>query len=60
MNKVVTEDRYWLLDYWPEDHEEDLLNTNELTCIVDEEAGGIIAYAVSEEFAEKIVEALSA
>jgi hypothetical protein len=52
------DDNFWVMDYWPEDHEEDLLDS-ELACIVDEEAGGIIAYAVNWEEAEKIANALS-
>ena len=44
-------DRFWLLDYDVRDHVEDLLRSianGKITCIVDEDAGGIVAYVVND------------
>jgi len=50
------------MDFNPEDHLLDLekrVDFGEMVCIVDEEAGGIIAYAIGEEHAKMIVQALN-
>jgi hypothetical protein len=54
---------YWLLDYCTEDHADDFADSvskGDVICIVDEDAGGIIAYALGEENAQKILAALGA
>lgn len=51
-NREVPTGRYWL--NWAEDAE------GRLNGIVDEEAGGAIAYANSEEHGDRIVAALNA
>lgn len=50
--------RFWLLDFDEQDHRADF-NATTPVCIVDEEAGGIIAYAVSEDAAQLLLDALS-
>jgi hypothetical protein len=60
MNKK--EPRFSTMDFNPEDHLLDLekrVDFGEMVCIVDEEAGGIIAYAIGEEHAKMIVQALN-
>lgn len=52
------DDRYWILDFDERDHRPDFAATDPV-CIVDEDAGGIIAYAVSEDVAQRIVAALN-
>ena len=45
--KCRKEPRFWFLDFFKEAHEKDILESikkGELTCLVDEKAGGIIAY----------------
>jgi len=58
------EERFWLLDFDEEDHLIDLLKTitsgDPLTCIVDEDAGGIIAYVLGdEEYVDALCTALN-
>lgn len=55
--------RYYYCDLNFEDHRPDLitsLDAGDLRCIVDEEDGGIIAYALGEDHAERIIAALKA
>ena len=58
----MTDDpRFWLLDYSTEDHQDDLANTvrdGALIGVVDEDAGGIIAWALGDENAQLIIAAL--
>ena len=52
---------YNTLDYNSEDHGADLLNSadeGKLVCVCDEETGGIIAYAIGEDNAVLIAQAL--
>ena len=45
----MSDSRYWVLDYDPADHEADLLASireGRFSLIVDEEAGGIVAYVL--------------
>ena len=44
--------RFWILDYDLRDHEHDLLRSianDGITCIVDEDAGGIVAYVLGDD-----------
>lgn len=53
---------YWILDWDAEDHADDLtsiMRGGTLLCIVSEESGGIIGYAIGEAHAQKIVNALN-
>jgi hypothetical protein len=54
--------RFWVLDFNASDHSEDLkksMDNGELTCIVDEKAGGIVAYVIHKALSpEAVVEAL--
>ena len=57
----MEEDNYWILDLDIHDHFFDLTKSflvGDLVAIVDEESGGIVAYA-SEDFAEKAVDKLN-
>lgn len=57
------ERRFWLLDWDDADHANDLVRTmraGKLVGVVDENDGGIVAYVIGEEYAEKIVDALEA
>lgn len=57
------ESRFWLLDWDRSDHFEALANAvdaGRLVAVVDEEAGGIIAYALGEQHAKEISKALNA
>ena len=53
--------RFWQMDFYTDDHMDDLVisaSEGDLICIVDEEAGGIIAYALGYENADVIMKAL--
>lgn len=52
-------DRYWVMPFNAVTHGPDLLGSG-LWCIVDEKEGGIIAYATSDDMAQKILRALRA
>ena len=59
---MTDQPRFWLLDYCTEDHKEDFDNSvarGEIIGIVDEEAGGIIAYACGEKNARFLLNTLS-
>lgn len=50
---------YNVMDFYPSDHKKDLIESlDKLSCVVDEEAGGIIAYAIGSENAVLIAQAL--
>ncbi len=50
---------YNVMDFNTTDHKRDLVEgLNKLSCVVDEEAGGIIAYAIGDENAVVIAQAL--
>lgn len=54
--------RFWILDYDEQDHASDLLRAiadKTIVPVVDEEAGGIIAYAVSIEAGNQIADKMN-
>jgi hypothetical protein len=57
-----SDSRFWVLDFNTKDHSEDLkksMDNGELICIVDEKAGGIVAYVIDKAIsADAVVEAL--
>lgn len=55
------DERFWLLDFDAADHQDDLreaVRTGKLIAVVDEDAGGIIGYALGDENAWLILDAL--